>query len=466
MEKRQIGIDIDRQHVRVAIISQDREALIATGKCAYDGPEQLGSALRELIGDTRIFGDRVAAAIPAIEGFVRRLIFPFADPRKIEPALRFELAGQLPVAIAEFTTDFQAPRATAEGQHRVTAAAVRTAYLEEYLQAFDASGINLHVLDLAPFAFVRGLREHCPECLLAHVGEREISISLVAEGQVVDFRLLPGKLGNEPAELVRLLQRESAGLQREAKHRELPLYLIGPGVTPALQAALQQTGRTAQIPRFFMEGRDVEPEFLPAVALALRAGMATREREREMNFRRGRFALKNEWTALKREMIAAAVLLLFTALAAGGAGYLSYAQKAHRAEALNQEITRIFKETLPSSRTSVQPLQQMQSKLKELRERASLIGAGQQKKPLQILKEISDSIPGSVSLDIRDLSYTPDSVRMEGVTTSFDAINQIARSLESSELFAEAQIADAKMSLDNTRVDFRLTLLYGTKGKP
>ncbi|MFA5515563.1 MAG: PilN domain-containing protein, partial [Desulfuromonadales bacterium] len=94
-----------------------------------------------------------------------------------------------------------------------------------------------------------------------------------------------------------------------------------------------------------------------------------------------------------------------------------------------------------------------------------LIGAGQQNTPLIVLREISGSIPGSVSVDIRDLSYTPDSVRLEGVTTSFDAINQIARSLESSPLFAEAQIADAKMSLDNTRVDFRLNLLYNGTGE-
>ncbi|MFA5516815.1 MAG: pilus assembly protein PilM, partial [Desulfuromonadales bacterium] len=376
MEKRQIGIDIDGQSIRVAIIAQDRESLIAVGKRAYDGPEQIGDALRELIGDTRIFGDRVAAAVPAMESFVRRLTFPFADPRKIEPALRFELAAQLPVSIEDYTTDFQAPRSTVDDQHQVTAAAVRTSYLEEYLKAFDASGVNLHVLDLAPFAFVRGLREQCPECLLAHLGEQEISVSLVEAGQIIDFRLLPAKIGDSPAELARQLLRESAGLQREIKHRELPLYLIGPGATPALQGELQQAGRPAQTPKFFMEGSDIEAEFLPAVALALRAGAPARERE--INFRRGRFALKNEWTALKREMIAAVVLLLFTGLTVAGASYLNYAHKANRAEVLDREISRVFKETLPNSRTAMQPLQQMESKMRELRERAKLIGAGQQ----------------------------------------------------------------------------------------
>ena len=106
-------------------------------------------------------------------------------------------------------------------------------------------------------------------------------------------------------------------------------------------------------------------------------------------------------------------------------------------------------------------LVQMQSKIKELRQRGKLIGAGQRSTPLAILREISSNIPASVSLDIHDFSFSPESVRLEGVTTSFDAINQIARSLKQSPLFADAQIADAKMSIDNSRVDFRLNLTYG-----
>jgi general secretion pathway protein L len=50
------------------------------------------------------------------------------------------------------------------------------------------------------------------------------------------------------------------------------------------------------------------------------------------------------------------------------------------------------------------------------------------------------------------------------VATSFEAINRIARSLEQSPLFAQAQIADAKMSLDGTRVDFRLHLSFAKPG--
>lgn len=460
MEKRHIGIDIDRRHLRVAIISQDRQALIAVGKREYSEPAEIPAALKEMIGDTRIFGDRLAAALPAMEGFVRYLNFPFADPRKIEAALKFELSAQIPVPLEELTTDFQAPVAGADGEHRVTAVAVRTEALEGYLRIFDTSDIPLHILDLAPFALARGLKEHFSEGILVHLAGGESTVSLVNGGRVTDYRLVPATAERPAAQTARLLLRESAALQREGGRRELPLLLIGSGATPELLEELRQAGRQAEIPGVFVEGTLLAAEFLPAVALAERAGAPTREREREINFRRGRFALKNEWTALKRELIAAAAVVLLALAAVGGASWLNYAHKANRAEALGQEVSKTFRATFPGSQPQVNPVQQMQVKIRELRERGQMIGASRQRTPLAVLQEISRSTPEAVSLDVRDLSYTPEAVRLEGVTTSFDAINQIARSLEQSTLFSEAQIADAKISLDGSRVDFRLNLVY------
>jgi general secretion pathway protein L len=46
------------------------------------------------------------------------------------------------------------------------------------------------------------------------------------------------------------------------------------------------------------------------------------------------------------------------------------------------------------------------------------------------------------------------------VTSSFDAVNRMARSLEQSTMFREAQIADAKMSIDGSRIDFRINLTF------
>jgi general secretion pathway protein L len=462
MERRTIGIHIDGDTLRIAILAQDDQRLTALGRRTFGGPEEMVAAVHEIVGGAPVFGDRMATALPALGSFVRRLEFPFADTRKIESTLSFELSSQLPVSIDEYTVDFQAPVPAEGNPHRVTAAAVRTAALESLVERFDGADIPVHIVDLAPFAYVRGLREHIPDGIFACLEARETTIALVTAGRVSDYRVIPASAGASDRDTARMLLREGASLQREA-HRGAPaLTLIGPGVTPELLDILRQDSRAVETPRFALDGREVEPEYLPAVALALRAAMPTKQRE--FNFRRGRYALKNEWSTLKKEMIAAASVLLLTLLTVGGTCYLNYAHKARRAEQLRQQMTAAFRETFPGAAPMVDIPLQMRGKIAELRQQARQIGSGPQGSALRVLQEISSGIPDGVTLDVRDMNFSADSVRLEGVTTSFEAINQIARGLEQSPLFAQAQIADAKMSLDGSRVDFRLHLSFAKPG--
>jgi general secretion pathway protein L len=462
MERRTIGIHIDGDILRVAILAQDGQRLISLGRRTFGSPEEMIAAVQEIVGSVSIPGDRLATALPALGTFFRRLKFPFADPRKIESTLPFELSSQLPVSIDEYTIDFQAPVPSGENLHQVNAAAVRTDTLEKTVDLFDGADIPVHIVDLAPFAYVRGLREHIPDGILACMDTLETTISLVAEGRVSAYRVIPVSPESTVRETARMLLRESAALQREAHRGGPALTLIGSGVMAELVDILRPGSRAAGIPRFTLEGREVEPEYLPALALALRAAMPARQRE--FNFRRGRYALRNEWSTLKKEMIAAASVLLLTLLIVAGSAYQNYAHKAQRAEQLQQRMTAAFRETFPGSAPMVDIPLQMRSKIAELRQQARQLGSGPQGSALRVLQEISSSIPAEVTLDVRDLNFTAESVRLEGVSTSFEAINQIARSLEQSPLFAQAQIADAKMSLDGSRVDFRLHLSFAKPG--
>lgn len=460
MDRRYIGIDWDGAIVRVAIVEQNREAEIILGSRPCAGREELAAALHELVGDTRAFGDRLAVAVPATDTFVRWLKFPFSDPRKIESALGFEFSSQIPVPIERLTMDFQTPIPQEDGGAVAASAAVRTETLEEIVATYDGSGFPVHVVDVAPFAYARGLREQLGDGLLASVGRDETTLALVRGGRVGDFRVIPGALGADEA--ARVLLREGSSLQREAGMRNLPIFLIGPGATDALAEELRGSGRTVQIPLLYSGGREVSAEFLPAAALALRA--AVPGKEKEFNFRQGKFALKNEWASLRRELIAAAAVLVVTLVIFGISAWLNYHQKAKRLEALDRQILQTYQQTFPGVKPKGDAATLMQSRIREVRERARLIGTGPEGSTLTVLDEISKRIPQGITVDVRDMSFTPEAVRLEGVTTSFDAINQIARSLQESPVFAEAQIADAKASIDGSRIDFRLNLTYGKGG--
>ncbi|HKK01514.1 MAG TPA: type II secretion system protein GspL [Desulfuromonadales bacterium] len=463
MAKRLIGIDIDAQLVRVAIATDDRgqRTLTATMRREWDGPEELATALREMIGEPE-FGDRIATALPAGAGFIRWLTFPFADSKKIEAALDFELGNQLPVSIEGCVTSAARPRGIEGGGFRVAAAAVRNEAIAERVAPCDAAGLPVQSLDLLPFAAAAGLREQLPDGLLILAGATETSVALVASGQVVDFRLLP-RQAKEPAQTALLIVREAGALRRASnlsRQDVVKATILGSNATLELREALQSNGLPVELPTIPWAS-DAEAEFLPALVLAQRAALG--DKDQEFNFRRGAFALRSEWAALKKRLAATAILLGLAVLVFGTSATLAYRNKAAQARKLEKEMSQIFRTTFPGNTVVVDIPLQMTSKINDLKKKGALIGMGNAGTALSALREISSHTPTDVTVDVRELNYSADGVRLAGVTSSFDAVNKLARSLQGSPLFQAAQITDAKMSIDGSKVDFHINLTYPGK---
>ncbi len=463
MDKRFIGIDIDRGWVRLAIAGYDTDGpqLLATDKRPWADPTELRQALRELTGDTRIYGDRLAAALPASAGFSRWLHYPFADPKKVEEALHLALTAQLPVADQGclIVTHSRIPE---EEGCRVAASAVPKEAIEDFLEPFEAEQIPLQLLDLAPFAMPQALAERCESAMVVLLREEETVIALLKQGHTADYRLFL-QVPDGPERPAWLLQ-QSRMLQAQHRLSGLPLYLLGPQADQSLLEALRQQGQQGEIPEWTLEGQPVAAEFLPAVTLAWRALRS--DREDGGNFRRGVFALKGGWAALKKKLVVAGAILSLTLLLAGASAWLGYAHKAQRAEALQQQLNNQFRSTLPEAQTIVDIPLQMRQAIAQLRSKGRLLGVGSNNAALAVLQEVSARMPKDIRVDIDHLNYGADGLRLEGSTDSYDDINRIARSLEQSPLFGEAQISDAKTSIDNQRISFRLNLTFSRGGNP
>ena len=366
-----------------------------------------------------------------------------------------ELSLQLPVAGETCTLAFQKPIPVENG-FRVAAAAVQTSAIESALAPFDRQDIPLNILGLAPFTLARGLASQVPNGLLVTLTPRETTLALVIDSEVANYRLLPNPADIDENQLAEGILRESNILRRSAGKGHFTCYLIGSGATPSLLKHLRDKGEPADIPRIELNGKPLAAEFLPAVALAQRAGII--DRERGFNLRVGPFALKSEWGRMKKRMVAMAVLLAISLVMLSTSAYLAYSQKARTAANLQQEINRIFKETFPGTQAIVDAPLQMRAQLAELQKVGQMVGAGDSFSTLNILAEISRNTPADIKVDIRDFNYTPEAVRLEGVTSSFDAINRLSKTLQQSPLFEAVRIDDAKMSLDGNQVDFRITL--------
>lgn len=459
MARRYIGIDLGPGTVRLAVAMRREGAsvLLAAAERPWAGPEDLHAALNELLSGEPAPADRLEAVLPARSALVRWLRLPFAEPKKLGAVLPYELDARLPVALETFTVDFQQPRAMEEG-FEVAAAAVDKEIIRETLAAFDESGIPLHQLGLAPFAYTSGLADHFRKGLLVHLDDRELSVALILEGEMTAYRLLPLREGDDPAGTIRFILLQGRALESAAGQEGLHLFLIGPGATQELRLALEAAGRRVEVPDLAVDGVPLAPGLLPAALVALRG--ARGERAKVFNLRRDEFALRSQWAGLKGSLIGGGILLLLTLLVACASLYLGYADRARRAEVLRKETVRLFRETFPSTQNipeNAVPLE-MNNRLKELQKRAQALGLETQVTPLEILREISARIDPGLKIDLRELVYTPAELRLDGYTDSFDAVNRTARSLEQSPLISRVQIADAKTSLDGSRVDFRLTV--------
>ncbi|MEJ2688975.1 MAG: GspL/Epsl periplasmic domain-containing protein [Deltaproteobacteria bacterium] len=456
MPKKFIGIDFGPQSLRVATATLVKgvPVLASVREQRLETTEERAGAMAEMLDDVA-FGDRVAACLNGVGSYFRLLEFPFDEAKKIESALDLEMSSQLPTS-DELVCDFLNPRPGNERGFTVPAAAVRRMAVVDFLATFQQAGQTLHLLDLNPFAYAAGLADAVPEGVLAVVLTSEITVALVKAGQVISFRTMPRPPHDDAERLADLIRRDYLALTKGSNKNNLPLFLIGGGVTDELGRALTVLGLEPRQPELEFDGQPIAPALIPAAALALRAALPPRTRQ--FNFLKGDLAPKSEWAGFRLRLIAVAALAGLTLILGASGAYLNYVQQKNQAEMLRQETLAIFKETFPQVHTIVDVPSQMRSNLDQLRERAKMLGLSQNRSALNVLREISARIPKEVRFDVREMVFSEDEVHIDGTTSSFEAANRLSQAFDASPLFEKSQITDAKMGMDGGKVDFRLNL--------
>ena len=60
--------------------------------------------------------------------------------------------------------------------------------------------------------------------------------------------------------------------------------------------------------------------------------------------------------------------------------------------------------------------------------------------------------------DFVPMGYNGETIRLDGYTDSFEAVNRITQALNKSPLFSYVEISEARMAADGSRVDFQLKI--------
>ncbi len=465
MTKQMVGIEITSQCVRMAIFAKTKEQpyKFTTLERAIDTSDSdIGQLIVEMLGARPGFADRLCCTLPNMDGFVRQLNFPFTDQRKIDAAVRIELAAKLPVDISQHIIATSPPVALEQGV-MITAATATQHSIATALRPYDEEQLPLHILGLSPYTEACGLHSLFSDGFLVQIHEQQLIISLLQNSKVTNFAL--HNLANTDEDgiiddtIANIINTKTALLCRSARLEQQPLCLIGNKVTADLKVALKQHDLVLfELPLRDKDNKEIDPAFLPICARALAADQTT------LNFRRGPFTLKSEWTALKKHLYTGGALLLFALLLLGGTAIHTYQHKSKIAEDYRHQITQVFRQTLPDSKVIVDIPLQLKAALQQLKQTGQLVGLDKSTSALAVLLEVSTHTPKNLKVDIQKFNYEPQALTLYGVTNSFDSVNQLAGELRKTPIFSEVRIADAKMGLDGKNVTFRLQLAIGQQG--
>src|SRR5262245_36256505 len=170
-------------------------------------PQEMAQALSELLSAHAIKPAHVVSAIPAQSTFVRILLLPFRDPRKIRYVLKFEIEPHIPFPVEDVVVDCAKLRDLDTGGCEVLAAAVSKKTMAEHLHILGLAGLEPEVVDwevcgeLNGYLAWRPLASSAPVALV-NLGACKTTVKIVQAGRIRFSRSLV-RGGNALTESIR-----------------------------------------------------------------------------------------------------------------------------------------------------------------------------------------------------------------------------------------------------------------------
>ncbi len=427
---------------------------------------------------------------------LRNLSLPFTDSKTIARILPLELDENAPVKMERLLVDALITSET-EGSSQIIAAMIDRELLARRLALLHDLGVDPERVTVSGVSTALSLMhtpETAPDYLLLTIDLQRACLVLVQEGKIrlirplvfdaglaVGFQLagregLAAEItmarpenGEQSFELLSAAIRQT--LQAffiSADLSALPLFLsgsvgslagvaerIGGGLGPLCSSwavAHRSSSWSAQAPA--TEGWN-EGIMADAVSLGWQAAASWRG----FNFRKETFAVKKSFADNKKLALLLASPLLAAGLFALIYFWVDYARMVKKHDELTTGIKAIFTATAPEVTRIVDPLQQLQIKIKEVGQ-ASMNPDGNLPSStiVHLLAEISATIPATTAVRLARFVVDDTGLRIKGTTDTFNSVNAIKTGLEQSSAFSSVEISSATLDAKTSKIRFELKL--------
>ena len=491
-----LGIDIDSDSVTAVLVEGGLRGYSITGcgRTMIEEGRGLDGGLAALSEQVDLKADTSICSIPAEQISYRNLQMPFRDRKRIRQAIVFEVETMVPFPIEDLIVDFTL--VDQMDQNEILAASIRRSRISDYLDNLRGNGIDPGLLDIrgVPMALWLLKRDDMPDSgLLLEIGVRRNTIVLFLKRRIGLIRsfafgdgLMAQAVSKEHAERLDVTRIDEKieslftsfcgdvqhtirvfGDWRRGVVEPERAFITGEGslypetdsiIERALHIPVERIN-VARDAKVAMD-EDIAQAWDPATmdnALAL----ALRDNKQGMgfNFRKGEFEVRRRYLGLRKLIRNVAIFLaIILSLLIADLGTEYYFLKK-RYMMLDNQITQIFRQTLPEVTRIVDPVQQMRTKINEIKSSdLSLPGIGREEKVLDLLRDISLRISGSLDVKVLNMVINPETVQIKGETDTFNTVDSIKKGLEPSQYFSEVIISSANLDRSGKRVRFEMKL--------
>ena len=520
MMKSVVGVDLGSTVLKVVELRatwkgfevvKAAERRLPTDHGAPCPPEQVAQALTELLSAHAIKPAHVVSAIPAHATFVRNLVLPFRDPRKIRDVLKFELEPHIPYPVEDVLVDFGKIRDTDAGGCEVLAAAVPKTAMAEHLRLFEGAGLVPEVVDWEVFGELNGYLAWRPlpdagPVALVNLGASKTTVKIINDGSLRFTRSIV-RGGNALTESIRqclsLTTAQAEALKLSGRDRDrasiaesietflgvlakeidhtLMAYNTRAGEQPVQEIVLLGGGAALPEALPFFENHyglpttlfDVNQRLFPPSPMTLQPqaglvmpvslGLAMRQMSRRavgLDFRREEFALRRGYDEVRGQLLSiGGIVALLVGLSLFDLYYHLHTKEI-RYDALQRQVESIFRETFPEVRRASNEISVGREKLRDIQTNLKGVGtlSGPQGSALEMLRELAVRTPQGLQVKITDLTISTEGISISGETQSFDGVDGLKKAYASSPYFDEVNVSQARAGPSGKGIEFKLAI--------
>ncbi len=488
-----LTIDISTGSISALLFSGDRRSLAVSDSriVFFDNSARIPEKLTAVLEEMSVKGVDCRVGLSAEFFFFRTLTVPFVDRRQVAAVIGHELQDNITLDEDAYTS-ISLPYRRNEHESGVLAVLLEKSRLIELLTVFRHAGIDPELVT------VSGLTEiynHCrtgagkSSFVLVNMEPGGVTFAFVGDGAVRLIRSIPFERITGSG-----LQLSGDGQRLEIRDQKIlstRLQDLAGKIRNTVVALRRESGDLFAIP-WFISGRigrlamvrkevmsvlavsDAGVDWQPFRAVEERsfsekhrdvtdtcfalAGLSVKE-SGTINFRKDEFLCKNRKKGAARAVrLVGAGLFLVLIVLVMGAGIEFNKLKTER-DQITDRINEVYRTAVPEGGRIVDAVQQLTIRVNELKNRTVVGSAGGTRyHTVLLLADISKRLPKNVSVIVERFIYDRKTVRIKGLTDTFNAVDQMKRYLDDSPFYRDITIVSATVDTGERGVKFELRL--------